>query len=112
MSDIWTNNYTANRSVAILENPMYAGGNEHYMSDFFIENASFLKLDNVTAGYTIPIKSSWYADRAISLNIFATVQNVLTLTRYTGIDPEVYSGIDNNMYPRPRNYMLGVKFNF
>ncbi len=112
MSDIWTNNYTANRSVAILDNPMYAGGNEHYMSDFFIENASFLKLDNVTAGYTIPIKSSWYADRAISLNIFATVQNVLTLTRYTGIDPEVYSGIDNNMYPRPRNYMLGVKFNF
>ena len=37
---------------------------------------------------------------------------MLTLTRYTGIDPEVYSGIDNNMYPRPRNYMLGVKFNF
>ena len=41
-----------------------------------------------------------------------TVQNVVTLTRYTGVDPEVFGGIDSNIYPRPRNYVMGLKFNF
>ena len=48
----------------------------------------------------------------MGLNVFATVQNVACLTAYNGIDPEIYSGIDNNLYPRPRTYIFGVKFNF
>ena len=48
----------------------------------------------------------------MSLNVFLTAQNVATITGYKGIDPEIFSGIDNNMYPRPRTYILGVKFNF
>jgi len=88
--------------------PFYAEG---YFSDYFVENASFLKLDNVTVGYNIPIKNMLH-ERTAAINLFATVQNVVTITRYSGIDPEVYSGIDNNMYPRPRMYMLGLKFNF
>jgi iron complex outermembrane receptor protein len=51
-------------------------------------------------------------DRDMSLNVFATVQNVATFTGYKGIDPEIAGGIDNNMYPRPRTYILGLKFNF
>ena len=51
-------------------------------------------------------------DRKLGLNVFATVQNVATWTKYSGLDPEVFSGIDNNMYPRPRTYIVGVKFNF
>ena len=62
-------------------------------------------------GYTFP-KLFTLAERNASLNLFFTVQNVLTLTRYTGVDPEVFNGIDSNIYPRPRNYVLGVKFNF
>ncbi len=48
----------------------------------------------------------------MSLSLFGTVQNVCTITGYKGIDPEIFSGIDNNLYPRPRTYILGVKFNF
>ena len=51
-------------------------------------------------------------DRAFGMNIYATVQNVATITAYEGLDPEVFSGIDNNLYPRPRTYIVGVKFNF
>ena len=110
MTDLWTNNFTANRISSVLQDPFYSSENL-YFSDYFIENASFFKLDNVTLGYTFP-KLFTLAERNASLNLFFTVQNVLTLTRYTGVDPEVFNGIDSNIYPRPRNYVLGVKFNF
>ena len=71
-----------------------------------MENASFLKLDNVTLSYLFDLKGRH------SLSVFGTVQNVCTLTAYEGIDPEIFSGIDNNMYPRPRTYLLGLKYNF
>ena len=51
-------------------------------------------------------------DRALGANIFATCQNCFTLTNYSGIDPEVFSGIDGYIYPRPRTFILGVKLNF
>ena len=108
MKDLWLNNYVANRQASVMQYPFYAEG---YFSDYFVENASFLKIDKVTVGYTLPIKRL-IQDRSASINIFSTVQNVATITRYSGIDPEVFSGIDNNMYPRPRMYMLGLKFNF
>ena len=110
MGDLWTNNFTANRISNVLQDPFYNSDNL-YFSDYFIENASFFKLDNVTLGYTIP-KLFRLADRNASLNLFLTVQNVVTLTRYTGVDPEVFGGIDSNIYPRPRNYVMGLKFNF
>ena len=110
MSDLWTNNFTANRLSSVLQDPFYNSDNM-YFSDYFIENASFFKLDNVTLGYTIPSLFK-LAERSASLNLFFTVQNVFTITRYTGVDPEVFNGIDSNIYPRPRNYVMGVKFNF
>lgn len=108
MKDLWLNNYVANRMASVVDTPFYSEG---YFSDFFVENASFLKLDNITVGYNIPIKNTLH-ERPAAINLFATVQNVATITRYSGIDPEVFSGIDSNIYPRPRMYMLGLKFNF
>ena len=83
-----------------------------YLSDYYLENASFLKLDNFTVGYTFPKLFNVTQDRPASLNIFGTVQNICTLTKYSGIDPEVFGGIDGALYPRPRTYVVGLKFNF
>ena len=82
-----------------------------YLSDYYLQNGSFLKFDNFTLGYTFP-KLFKVAENDASLNVFATVQNIYTLTKYTGIDPEVYGGIDGTVYPRPRTFILGLKFNF
>ncbi len=77
-----------------------------YWSDLYVENASFFKLDNISLGYTLPITE------AIDSRISFTVQNALILTKYSGLDPEVNGGIDNNIYPRPRTFLLGVGLNF
>ena len=84
--------------------------NAQYFSDYYIKNASFFKFDNITLGRNFNLGK--VAGRDMRLNVFATVQNVCTITKYTGIDPEIFSGIDNNLYPRPRTYILGLKFNF
>lgn len=78
-----------------------------FTSDYFVQNASFLKLDNVSAGYNF---DDVYAHYKIRLSM--TVQNVLTITKYNGIDPEVSGGIDNNFYPRPRTFILGVNITY
>lgn len=83
-----------------------------YLSDYYVQDGSFLKLDNFTVGYTFPHLFRVGETKEASLNVFGTVQNICTLTGYSGIDPEVYGGIDNNVYPRPRTFVLGVKFNF
>ena len=119
MSDLWTNNFTANRIDNVLVEPFYNKDNI-YFSDYFIENASFLKVDNVTLGYNFKnlLEGTHYRRsepihvNGVSGTIFFTVQNLLCITRYSGIDPEVFGGIDSNVYPRPRNFMLGLKLNF
>jgi iron complex outermembrane receptor protein len=78
-----------------------------FTSDYFVENASFFKLDNVTAGYNF----NNIFDK-MNARLSFTVQNVFTITKYKGIDPEVSGGIDNNFYPRPRTFMLGVSLSY
>ena len=78
--------------------------------DMYVTDASFVKIDNITLSYCIKLAKA--AGRDMRLNVYGTVQNVACITGYEGIDPEIYSGIDNNMYPRPRTFILGVKFNF
>jgi TonB-linked SusC/RagA family outer membrane protein len=80
------------------------------LSDIYIENASFLKMDNITFGYTFdrPIK----AFSTNSIRLWAGVQNVFTLTNYSGLDPEVFNGIDNLIYPRSRTFLLGANIKF
>ena len=77
----------------------------------YVTNASFLKIDNITLQYRFD-KIFKLGERAIAGNVFATVNNVACLTGYKGIDPEIFNGIDNNMYPRPRTFILGVKLNY
>ncbi|KAB1158598.1 SusC/RagA family TonB-linked outer membrane protein [Tenacibaculum aiptasiae] len=79
-------------------------------SDIFIENASFLRMDNITIGYTFdrPIKKF----SKNSIRIWAGMQNVFTITNYSGLDPEVFGGIDNTIYPRPRNFLIGTNIKF
>ena len=78
-----------------------------FTSDYFVENASFLKLDNVSAGYRFDNLFG-----AVGARVSATVQNALIFTKYSGLDPEVSGGIDNNFYPRPRTFMLGMGLTF
>lgn len=109
LSDLWTNNFISNR---ISTAPETNFANEaQYLSDYYIRDGSFLKIDNITLGYNFPelIKAK---DRAMGLNLYFTVQNVCTFTKYDGLDPEVFGGIDNNLYPRPRTFMLGAKLSF
>ena len=108
LTDLWTNNFTNNRVVTAPQTNFRSSG--QYLSDYYVRNASFLKLDNITLSYRFNLGKA--CDRNLTLDVFGTVSNVATLTGYKGVDPEVYSGIDNNMYPRPRTYILGVKFNF
>lgn len=79
-----------------------------YLSDYYVENASFLRMDNLRLAYNF----GKIIRKTVSLNIAATVQNVFTITKYQGLDPEISSGIDNNFYPRPRIYTLGVNLGF
>lgn len=82
--------------------------NPQYWSDYFLENGSFMRLDNMTLGYNF----EKFAEGAGSLRVFANVQNLFIITKYSGLDPEVFGGIDNNIYPRPRTFMFGVNLEF
>ena len=77
-------------------------------SDLFLENASFWKLDNITIGYTF--QRLFKTD--LSARLSFTAQNVATITRYSGPDPEVSSGIANNAWPRPRSFVFGLTINY
>ena len=109
LADLWTNQFVSNR-VATAPQSMFTQA--QYLSDYYLQNASFLKLDNFTLGYTFPKLFNVASDRPFSLNVFGTVQNICTLTGYTGIDPEIYGGIDGTVYPRPRTFVGGIKINF
>jgi TonB-dependent starch-binding outer membrane protein SusC len=79
------------------------------LSDYYIENASFLKMDNVSIGYTF--EDIFNARSSIRLS--ASVQNVFTITKYSGLDPEVFeNGIDNSITPRPRTFLVGANMKF
>ena len=80
---------------------------EQGASDYFLENASFLKMDNITLGYSF---KKLFTNR-LSGRISASVQNVFTITKYSGLDPET-SAVDGSMWPRPRTFTLGINLNF
>ncbi len=81
----------------------------NYFSDYYLENASFLRMDNIYLGYRLTDKRH---NPNVSTTLTFSVQNVFTITNYSGIDPEQGNGIDNNIYPRPRIYALGVKLDW
>jgi TonB-dependent starch-binding outer membrane protein SusC len=79
-----------------------------YMSDYYIENASFFRMDNITLSYNF--KS--VLNQKIDLRVSGIINNAFVITKYQGLDPEISGGIDNNMYPRPRVFMLGLNLVF
>ena len=78
-----------------------------YLSDYYVENASFLKLDNLSLSYNVGKINKW-----ASLTVSAMIQNVFTITGYSGTDPEVPNGMDNSFYPRPRTYSVSLGLQF
>ena len=98
-ADMWTNSFICNR---VATAPYSNFAQAQYKSDYYVQNASYLKLDKVTLAYNI---ADW-------VRVNFTAQNIFTITNYKGVDPEVGNGIDNNMYPRSRNFILGASFNF
>ncbi len=92
-------NYLGNVARDVLHT-MFA--TPDYWSDYYIENASFVKIDNINLVYNFG-----QFKKNMSLRVFANVQNAFVITKYSGIDPEIAGGIDNNFYPRPRIYSVG-----
>ena len=78
-----------------------------YLSDYYLENASFLKMDNLQLTYDFG-----KVCKHLNLQVSAMVQNVFTITKYTGVDPETANGVDSSVYPRPRIYSLTIGLNF
>jgi len=117
------NNFQSNNGVLrAIKNPLSFIGNasvnyldtrfanNQYFSDYYIENASFLRLDNINLGYNV---GKIFNNKA-SLRVAASIQNVFVITKYKGLDPENANdtGVDNTIYPRPRIYSLGLNLDF
>ncbi|MVN21401.1 SusC/RagA family TonB-linked outer membrane protein [Mucilaginibacter arboris] len=83
--------------------------NSQYLSDYYVQNASFLRMDNAGLAYNF---GNIFHNNRLNLRLNANVQNVFVITKYQGLDPEVYNGIDNNFYQRPRTYTLGLNLGF
>ncbi len=92
--------------AAISGSNTVSTGSNAYKMDIFVENASFLRIDNITLGYTFS------KNPKINARIYATVSNPVVISGYSGLDPEVYGGIDNNIYPRSMSALLGVSLHF
>jgi len=102
---IATNGYLQNTFSSAGE---YLFSTPQYFSDIFVEDASFFRLDNINIGYNF---KDIFAPGS-SLKVYALLQNVLVITDYSGVDPEVFGGIDNGYYQMPRVYSLGLNFQF
>jgi iron complex outermembrane receptor protein len=115
------NNVASNRGVAraILDPANFLSNgfrdvlftnfqNNQYFSDYYVKNASFLRMDNIFFGYNFGDVLAKKTNLRASFNI----QNAFVITNYDGLDPEVFGGIDNNFYPRPRTFTLGLQFGF
>ena len=106
------NNFFGNRPVAALDYNWQTYDLEAKLSDHWVQNGSFLKCDNITLGYSFENLLPMGSYKGVSGRVYATASNVFCITKYKGIDPEVFGGIDNNLYPRPISFILGLNLNF
>lgn len=117
-NNIWSNNgrlnqilnsyVLGNASKNYLDTRFTGSTEQQPLSDYYINNASFLKMDNLNVGYA----AGKVLRQKATLRVNLSVQNVFTVTKYKGLDPEVSSGVDNNFYPRPRIVSLGLGLDF
>lgn len=96
----WVGNASANYLDTRFEN-------NQYFSDYYIQNASFFRMDNINVGY-----DAGEVFKKVHMRVYGNIQNAFVITKYRGLDPEVNGGIDNQIYPRPRTFVLGVNLDF
>ncbi len=112
-SGLYSNSAYSNTTQAAVDLGFTGTGtSEYYLSDYFVRNASYLKCQNITLGYSFPALLKYNNQDYFSGRLFFTVQNPFIITKYKGLDPEVSSGIDSNPYPRPLSFQLGLNLNF
>lgn len=105
VGEIFGNAALSNKPRSVLDTKFIA---RQRQSDYFIQNASFLKIDNITLGYSF----DKFIAKGCNARFYATVQNPIVITKYDGLDPEVEGGLDGNVYPRPFTFLFGVNINF
>jgi iron complex outermembrane receptor protein len=121
LNQITGNSVLYNASSNYLETQFRGGNGQQLLSDYYVQNASFLRMDNFNIGYNVGKINHSKA----TLRVNAYIQNVFVITKYTGLDPEIGPGtatttntlpsnygIDNNFYPRPRVFSLGLNLGF
>ncbi len=102
------NSNSLNNVLTFAENTPFTNlTDEVIFSDYFLEDATFLRLDNATVGYLFKDLFN-----STDLRVYGSVSNAFVITKYEGLDPENFNAIDNNFYPRPRTYTIGLNFNF
>jgi len=100
--------FLSNGSTNVLESGFKGDGDRYFDSDYYVQNASFFRMDNINIGYDF---GKVFKDKA-SMRFNFNVQNAFVITKYNGADPEVNGGIDNNFYPRPRTFIAGLNLDF
>lgn len=105
VQSIATNDYLQNISSTAAS---YGFTTPQYWSDAFVEDASFLRMDNLTLGYNF----GDLFNKGSNLRVYGMAQNVFVVTDYSGVDPEIFGNIDNGFYQRPKVYSLGLNFQF
>ncbi|MCR5313492.1 MAG: TonB-dependent receptor [Bacteroidaceae bacterium] len=113
---IYSNSAFSNTTAEAI-NLGFQGKKDYYLSDYFVRNASFLRCDNITLGYSFDRLFETANYHGVGGRVYFLVQNPFVITKYKGLDPEVSAskdnvGIDKNLYPRPTTFMLGVSLNF
>jgi TonB-dependent starch-binding outer membrane protein SusC len=100
--------FLGNASTEVLRSNLSGTSDVMLLSDYWLQDGSFLRMDNINIGYNVGKVINGKAN----LRITANVQNAFVITKYQGLDPEIFGGIDNNLYPRPRVFVLGVNIDF
>ena len=113
-TEVWKSSllYMNNYSYEAVERNWQTYQITSQLSDYYVHNASFLKCDNITLGYSFQNLFKGASYQGIGGRVYATVNNVFTITKYKGLDPEVANGFDSNMYPRPFSVIFGLNLNF
>ena len=104
--------YLNNRPKASVDLGWKTYDNFAIFSDYWVQNASFLKCDNITLGYSFNNLLKHGSYHGVGGRIYGTVSNVFCITKYDGIDPEVFGGIGGDIFPRPISYILGLSLSF
>ena len=110
-SGLFSNNAFSNTLQAAVDLG-FTGKQDFALSDYFVRNASYLKCQNITLGYSFPALLKYNNQDYFSGRLYFNVQNPFIISKYKGLDPEVSTGIDNNPYPRPLSFQLGLNLNF